>query len=220
VSDVIHKQGSQREPLRFGSGSHPLPLLQPLEWLEEQISALDEGIGQLLQNEPDWAEKIEILQSVPGIGMVTAATLVAELPFLGQASHKEIAALAGVAQMSRDSGRRTGKRHITGGRLSARRVLYMATVAVIRCNPVIRAFHLQLLAAGKEKKVTLVACMRKLLTLLNALPLKRQRWNRLPPHPKTSLTNNTVALRFIPKDIETQNAHAWRGVQTGVDPVR
>jgi len=150
---------------------------QHLEWLEEQISALDEEIRQLLQKDPGWAEKVEILQSVPGIGMVTAATLVAELPVLGQASPKEIAALAGVAPMNRDSGRRTGKRHITGGRSSARRVLYMATVAAIRCNSVIRAFYLRLLAAGKEKKVALVACMRKLLTILNALLRKRQRWN-------------------------------------------
>jgi len=150
---------------------------QHLEWLQEQISALDEEICQLLQSDPDWAEKVEILQSVPGVGIVTAATLLAELPVLGQASHKEIAALAGVAPMNRDSGRRKGKRHITGGRPSVRQVLYMATIAAIRCNPVIRAFYRRLLAAGKEKKVALVACMRKLLTILNALLRKRQRWN-------------------------------------------
>jgi transposase len=150
---------------------------QHLEWLQEQISALDEEIGQLLQSVPDWAEKVEILQSVPGVGIVTAATLLAELPVLGQASHKEVAALAGVAPMNRDSGRRQGKRHITGGRPSVRQVLYMATIAAIRCNPVIRAFYRRLLAAGKEKKVALVACMRKLLTILNALLRKRQRWN-------------------------------------------
>ena len=150
---------------------------QHLEWLQEQISALDEEICQLLQSVPDWAEKVEILQSVPGVGIVTAATLLAELPVLGQASHKEIAALAGVAPMNRDSGRRKGKRHITGGRPSVRQVLYMATIAAIRCNPVIRAFYRRLLAAGKEKKVALVACMRKLLTILNALLRKRQRWN-------------------------------------------
>jgi transposase len=150
---------------------------QHLEWLQEQISALDEEICQLLQSDPDWAKKVEILQSVPGVGIVTAATLLAELPVLGQASHKEIAALAGVAPMNRDSGRRKGKRHITGGRPSVRQVLYMATIAAIRCNPVIRAFYRRLLAAGKEKKVALVACMRKLLTILNALLRKRQRWN-------------------------------------------
>jgi transposase len=150
---------------------------QHLEWLQEQISALDEEIGQLLQSVPDWAEKVEILQSVPGVGIVTVATLLAELPVLGQASHKEVAALAGVAPMNRDSGRRQGKRHITGGRPSVRQVLYMATIAAIRCNPVIRAFYRRLLAAGKEKKVALVACMRKLLTILNALLRKRQRWN-------------------------------------------
>jgi transposase len=150
---------------------------QHLEWLQEQISALDEEICQLLQSVPDWAEKVEILQSVPGVGIVTAATLLAELPVLGQASHKEVAALAGVAPMNRDSGRRQGKRHITGGRPSVRQVLYMATIAAIRCNPVIRAFYRRLLAAGKEKKVALVACMRKLLTILNALLRKRQRWN-------------------------------------------
>jgi len=150
---------------------------QHLEWLQEQISALDEEICQLLQSDPDWAEKVEIPQSVPDVGIVTAATLLAELPVLGQASHKEIAALAGVAPMNRDSGRRKGKRHITGGRPSVRQVLYMATIAAIRCNPVIRAFYRRLLAAGKEKKVALVACMRKLLTILNALLRKRQRWN-------------------------------------------
>ena len=150
---------------------------QHLEWLEEQLSALDEEIRQLLQKDSDWAEKVEILQSVPGVGAVTAATLVAELPELGQANNKEIAALAGVAPMNRDSGGRTGKRYIAGGRPSVRQVLYMATVAAIRCNPVTRAFYLRLLAAGKEKKVALVACMRKLLTIWNALLRKRQRWN-------------------------------------------
>jgi len=111
---------------------------------------------------------------------MTAATLVAELPLLGQTNQKQIAALAGVAPMNRDSGRRTGKRHITGGRLAVRRVLYMATIAAIRCNPVIQAFYQWLLDVGKEKKVALVACLRKLLTILNLLLRKRQRWDPVP----------------------------------------
>jgi len=153
---------------------------QHLEWLAEQIAALNEEISRLLQKDPDWAEKVKILRSVPGVGPVTAATLIAELPVLGQANNKEIAALAGVAPMNRDSGGRTGKRHIAGGRPSVRQVLYMAILAAIRRNPIIRAFYLRLLAAGKEKKVALVACIRKLLTILNALIRKRQRWDPTP----------------------------------------
>lgn len=146
-----------------------------LEWLEREIAALEEEIARWTQSTP-LKERVEILESVPGIGPVTAATLVAEMPELGRLNRKEVAALAGVAPYNRDSGKQQRQRRIAGGRQAVRSVLYMATVACIRSNPVIRAFYQRLLAVGKAKKVAIVACMRKLLTILNALLRKGERW--------------------------------------------
>jgi transposase len=113
---------------------------------------------------------------VPGIGPVTASTLLAELPELGERNRRQIAALVGVAPLNRDSGAYRGKRRVYGGRAAVRRVLYMAALVATRCNPVIRTFYERLLAQGKEKKVALVACMRKLLTTLNAMVRKNEPW--------------------------------------------
>jgi transposase len=117
------------------------------------------------------------LQTVPGVGPVTALTLVAELPELGQLNHKAIAALVGVAPINRDSGQFRGKRRIHGGRSSVRSVLYMASLAAVRHNPVIKAFAERLRQAGKAKKTVLVACLHKLLTILNAMVKAKSNWS-------------------------------------------
>ncbi len=148
-----------------------------LEWLDKDIATLEQEISDFIQKTPLWAEKDAVLQSVPGIGKVSSRTLLADLPELGTLDRKRIAALVGVAPFNHDSGHLRGKRHIQGGRFAVRSVLYMATLSAIRSNPVIKAFYHRLLAAGKEKKVAIVACMRKLLTILNAMLRHRQTWN-------------------------------------------
>jgi transposase len=140
-----------------------------LSWLNTQIGELEELIAARLAADPVWQAKRQLLESVPGVGVVTASTLLAELPELGQLSGKQVAALVGVAPFNVDSGSQRGQRHIWGGRASVRSVLYMAVMNGKRYNPLLRAFYARLEAAGKPGKVALVACMRKLLVLLNAI---------------------------------------------------
>lgn len=151
-----------------------------LDWLKAAIRKLDRELDDFVQASPLWKEKGDLLRSVPGVGNVTAFTLLAELPELGRLDRKEIAALVGVAPMNHDSGRYSGKRHIHGGRSSVRNILYMATLAATRFNPVIKEFYQRLLKAGKLKKVALVACMRKLLTILNAILRSHSPWRWAP----------------------------------------
>jgi transposase len=140
-----------------------------LDWLRQRVKQLDAQIaGQIQQYQP-WAAHHTRLKSVPGVGKVVAATLVALLPELGQLSTPQISALVGVAPLNRDSGQRQGKRTIYGGRSAVRQMLYMATLVAVRHNPVIKAFYDQLRQRGKATKVALVACMHKLLTILNAM---------------------------------------------------
>ncbi|HHS98239.1 MAG TPA: IS110 family transposase [Chloroflexi bacterium] len=148
-----------------------------IRWLEKQIEQVDQEIDDLIDQVPEWKKKVDILRSVPGVGKVTAATLAAELPELGQADRKEIAALVGVAPMNNESGQRRRKRRIQGGRPAVRNVLFMATLAAVRSNPVLRQRYQRLLERGKEKKVALAACMRYLLTVLNAMIRRHQPWN-------------------------------------------
>ena len=138
-------------------------------WLHDELARLDADLDDLIQQSPVWRAREELLQSVPGIGPVMSRTVLAELPELGLLNRKQIAALGGVAPFNRDSGRRRGHRTIWGGRAPVRRVLYMAALVATRWNPVIRPFYQRLRAAGKAPKVALVAAMRKLLTILNAM---------------------------------------------------
>jgi len=147
-----------------------------LTWLDEQISTLEQKINAFIQSHPDFKAKDDLLRSVPGIGPVTAAILLSDLPELGWLDRKRIAALVGVAPFNNDSGFHKGKRRVKGGRPNVRTVLYMATVSASRFNPVIRSFYEQLLKRGKLKKVALVACMRKLLTILNAILREHAPW--------------------------------------------
>jgi transposase len=137
--------------------------------LKEEKKRLDEQIRALMTEHKAWQEQTEILGSAPGVGMVTTATLLADLPELGKMDRKKIAALVGVAPMNYDSGKKRGYRKTKGGRMDVRSVLYMSTLVATRYNPIIRPQYQHLLKRGKEKKVALTACMRKFLTILNAM---------------------------------------------------
>ncbi len=147
-----------------------------LAWLQAKLEKLNADIDQFVQGTPLWQEKDAILQSVPGVGRVTTRTLLAMLPELGTLNRQEIAALVGVAPVNRDSGKKQGKRRIFGGRAAVRSVLYMAALSATRSNPVIQKFYEHLIAQGKEKKVALTACMRKLLVILNAMLRSMKSW--------------------------------------------
>jgi transposase len=142
--------------------------------LKEEKKRLDEQIRELMNEHKAWQEQTEILSSAPGVGLVTTATLLAELPELGKMDRKKIAALVGVAPMNYDSGKKRGYRKTKGGRTNVRSVLYMSTLVATRYNPVIQTQYQQLLKRGKEKKVALTACMRKFLTILNAMMRDQQ----------------------------------------------
>ena len=148
-----------------------------LKLLDRQIAAIEAAIEQLVQSDDDWRQKTQLVQSVPGLGAVTATTLVADVPELGKLNRQQISSLVGLAPFNRDSGTQQGKRSIGGGRKSVRSVLYMAALAARRCNPVIKAFADRLAQHGKPFKVVLTACMRKLLVIANSLVKSGQSWN-------------------------------------------
>jgi transposase len=162
----------------FGRGKQRVrkSLKAHIAFLERELRMADTDLGELVRRSPAWRERDDLLQSVPGVGKVLSFTLLADLPELGRLSRREIAKLVGVAPLSRDSGTLRGRRFVQGGRASVRAVLYMAALAATRRNVVIRAFYARLLAAGKPKKLALVACMRKLLTILNTMARTGQSW--------------------------------------------
>jgi len=149
------------------------PLQRHIEWLQQQVADLDRDLGALIRSSPLWRAKDDLLRSVPGVGPVLATTLLASLPALGTLNRQQIAALVGVAPLNRDSGTWRGRRTVWGGRAHVRAVLYMSTLVAVRHNPRLRSFYVRLRDAGKVPKVALIACMRKLLTILNAI-LKHQ----------------------------------------------
>lgn len=155
-----------------------------IEWLSQEIDALDLVIQQQIQSSPLWREKEQLLRTVPGVGPVASATLLAELPELGQLNRKQIAALGGLAPFNKDSGKMKGKRCIWGGRAAVRPVLYMAALSAIRFNPVLEEFYDRLTKQGKLFKVAITACMRKLLTILNAMVKANQAWDPALAYPK------------------------------------
>lgn len=163
-------------------------LVEHIAWLENELSDSDDAMREQLQKSPLWREKDDLLRSVPGVGSVTSTTLLAELPELGHLNRKKIAALVGVAPYNCDSGKMHGKRAIWGGRAAVRTALYMATLSATRCNSVIRAHYKHLKEEGKSSKVALVACMRKLLTILNAMVHSGCAWNDKLALPKSSAT--------------------------------
>jgi transposase len=152
-------------------------LARHIDYLQRLISETDDEIATVIQASPAWHEKDDLWQSAPGSGPVLSATLPAALPELGVLNQREIAKLVGVAPLNDDSGKRSGARHIRGGRAEVRAVLYMATLTATRFNPVIKTFSQRLLARGKAQKVAMTAAMRKFLTILNAMVKTQTHWN-------------------------------------------
>lgn len=156
-------------------------LTRHIAWLEKQLAEVDRDLGQSIRQSPIWRAQEDLLRSVPGVGRVCATTLIAELPELGRLNRKQIAKLVGVAPLARESGSWRGRRVVWGGRAPVRAVLYMAALTAQRVNPVIRALYQRLRAAGKPPKVALVACMRKLLTILNVMAKRQEPWRLAAP---------------------------------------
>lgn len=165
-----NRLSSALSPVRPGLQSH-------IQWLEQELAELDRGLRDTIKESPLWRAKDNLMQGVPGVGPVVSLTLLADLPQLGALSRQQISALVGVAPLNRDSGSLRGKRGIWGGRARVRANLYMAALVATRYNPTIRNFYHRLLEAGKAKKVALVACMRKLLTILNSMLKHNRPWD-------------------------------------------
>jgi transposase len=168
---------AERHRVALAHSSVRESLARHIDYLQGLIKATDEEVATIIRSSPAWREKDDLLQSAPGIGPVLSATLQAALPELGVLNQREIAKLVGVAPLNDDSGKRSGARHLRGGRAEIRAVLYMATLTASRCNPVIKAFYQRLLARGKAQKVAMTAAMRKLLTILNAMVKTQTRWS-------------------------------------------
>lgn len=147
-----------------------------IDWLKERLAAIDKQLRAQIKDSSIWRVKDDLLQTVPGIGPVTALSLVANLPELGQLNRQQVAKLVGIAPLNRDSGSLRGTRHIYGGRSSVRTALYMATLTATRCNPIIKEFYQRLLARHKPFKVAIVACMRKLLSIVNVMIKTKTPW--------------------------------------------
>ncbi|KAM3099566.1 IS110 family transposase [Phormidesmis sp. 146-35] len=173
---LVEMQVAEKNRLCRASKAVEADISEPIEQIQNRLDSLNEQIQTLGAQQQDWHRKREILQSAKVIGQVTAALCLTELPELGKRSDKQIARLVGVAPLNHDSGKHQGKRMIAGGRTALRCGLYMATLVATRHNPVIREFYQRLLGKGKLKKVALVACMRKLLVILNAMIRHNQTW--------------------------------------------
>jgi transposase len=169
-----------QETLRLGTAaSKPLQksLKQHIAWLDKRIAEVDNDLTKQLRESDVWRAKDDLLRSIPGVGNVTTRTMLGKCPELGTLNRREIAALTGVAPLANDSGKHRGKRFVWGGRADVRAVLYMAAVSAIRCNDTIKAFAERLRKAGKPPKVVIVACMRKLLTIMNSMLKNNAPWN-------------------------------------------
>jgi transposase len=174
---LVAMMAAEKNRAQVGPAAIRVRIKKHIEWLEKQIRELEDDLNQQIRSTSAWREKDDLLRSFKGIGPTTSHTLLASLPELGHLNRCQIAALVGIAPFTRDSGKYRGHRHIQGGRHDVRCVLYMATLAAIRSNPIIRAFHHRLIAAGKAKKVAITACMRKLLTIVNAMVRNRTLWS-------------------------------------------
>ena len=176
-SQVVEMVTAEKNRCRTATQRLQPQIQEHIRYMEKQLKELEQGLSELLSSSPVWRTKEKLLGSVPGVGPVLTVTLLAGLPELGRLDRREIASLVGVAPFNRDSGTLRGKRTVWGGRNSVRATLYMATLAATRYNSVMRAFYQRLLEAGKPKKVALTACMRKLLTILNAMLKHNLSWN-------------------------------------------
>jgi transposase len=175
---IIEMIVAERNRLRLANKRNKKDIEDHIRWLKKRLDKIETDIGKMIQSSPIWRCKDDILQSVPGIGPVTSASLICDLPELGILSPKKIAMLVGLAPLNCDSGKYKGRRRIWGGRASVRSGLYMATMAAIRCNPAIKGFYQRLIAAGKCHKVAATACMRKLLIIVNAMLRDQTLWRQ------------------------------------------
>jgi transposase len=174
---VVQRLTAERRRLQAASQPIRADIQAHITWLTRRLAHTDADVGAAIHASPLWRATDELLQSTPGVGPMLSRTLVAEVPELGVLNRQEIAALIGVAPFNRDSGTLRGKRAVWGGRAHVRAVLYMGTLAAVRHNPVLKAFYERLRAVGKAPKVALTACMRKLLTILNARLKHRTPWH-------------------------------------------
>lgn len=175
--ELVQMLTAEKNRLTLATATVRKDITAHIRWLQKRIDDADQELRRRIREHDSWRITDTLLQSVPSIGDVSSFTLIAVLPELGTLSRRRIAALAGLAPFNDDSGPRSGRRRIWGGRAEVRCVLYMATVSAIRCNPSIKASYQRLLAAGKPKKLAITACMRKLLTILNAILRDQTPWN-------------------------------------------
>jgi transposase len=166
---VLEMLLAEKNRRRLSGGRVGQRIQAHIEWLQTQLDELDGDLRDLVRSSPLWRERDDLLRGVPGIGPILSTTLLAELPELGALNRRQIAALVGVAPLNDDSGRRSGRRVIWGGRAAVRSALYMSALVAVRHNPVLRQVYERLVRAGKAKKVALIACMRKLLVICNAM---------------------------------------------------
>ena len=174
---VVEMQVAEKNRLRRAALTVRQDILEHIQWLEVRLDRLNKELREAVEASPLWRAKEDLLRGAPGLGPVASKTLLGDLPELGALGRKQIAALVGIAPFNRDSGFFRGKRKVWGGRARVRRALYMATLVATRHNPLIQQFYQRLLASGKPKKVALVACMRKLLTILNAMIKYQRPWD-------------------------------------------
>src|SRR5439155_11978989 len=173
---IVEMLAVEKNRLQTVRASLRADIAEHIAWLEQKLDSLNAEIHRFVQSSAVWQAKEELLRTAPGVGPVTASTLLAMLPELGTLNRQQIAALVGVAPLNKDSGKRQGKRRVYGGRAAVRSVLYMAALSATRFNPRIRAFYQHLLQQSKEKKVALTACIRKLLVILNTMLRTNQPW--------------------------------------------
>lgn len=177
--ELIEMLVAERNRLRMASKATRHEIAGHVDYLVKRLKRMDRDLDRAVRNSPLWRAKGELLTSVPGVGLVSCAALLGMLPELGGLNRGESAALLGVAPYNQDSGTLRGRRMIRGGRSRVRRVLFVATVAAVRCNPVLRAYYRRLRASGKPTKVALIASLRKLITILNAILKTNTPWR--PP---------------------------------------
>ncbi len=173
---VVNLIAREKQYLEHACTLNRKAIIRHIRWMEKELGSIEEKLKKLFQEDKDLQEKCERLDEIKGVGEVTAMTVLVHLPELGKLNHKEISALAGLAPFNRDSGKRNGKRQIAGGRSCVRTALYMATLSAKKYNPALKAFYERLINKGKLKKVALVACMRKLIIIMNAMMKKGTRW--------------------------------------------
>lgn len=176
---LVEMRSAERNRLDTVHSSMKADVKEHIEWISMQIKTIEEEMKQLIDSISAWKTQAKRLETIPGVGFITAITIIAKMPELGQLNRQKIAALAGLAPFNRDSGQKRGKRRIFGGRKGIRRVLYMACLSAIRNNPIIRVTYNRLLEKGKIFKVAITACMRKMLTIINAMIRDQVDW-RVP----------------------------------------